>query len=659
MEKISVIIPVYNVKQYLERCIESVIGQTYSNMEIIIVDDGSSDGSEVLCDRYAKVDNRIKVIHKKNGGLSDARNVGMRIATGEYIAFLDSDDWIDFDYYEVLYNKLKTTDSEIAIIGFLWVEGDKFVKPKFYLEDQRMTSKEAISELAKDELLTSHAWNKLFKRDLFKEIDFPKGKSYEDIFIMHKIFKKAKNVVIISDYKSYYFMHDKSIIHTLSLKNKLDEFFAFKTRYEDLKSEYSDIESIMANLACDRARSVYCDIAISKKEKKLYKGELKEVKKFIKNKKIIKKVEIKYKVLSLSPKLYNIACKIKRKIPQYVKENIRSIRFSKKKFNKLDKFDKFENRVILMGGPEYGNMGDLAIAHFTRTFVECNSDKKFIEITEKELNKSLNFIKTKIKSEDILLLQGGGNMGSEYKDQEKIRDAIISNFPKNKIIIMPQTIYFSNDNYGEKMKAQMQEKYSTHKDLNIFSRESISFNTMNKIFRNNINLVPDIVMSSTMKFSFYERRGAMICLRSDVEGVLRVNDLMKIKRTIFNRFNRYFFIDTVYNDDITLEYREQVLKDFWLKMQKVELVVTDRLHGMIFAAITGTPCIVIGNYNHKVKECYAWFSELEYIKFCDTIDKIEMKINEIDFSKKYIYPGDKFMDKFEKMKLLFVEKSAI
>ena len=105
-DKISVIIPVYNVEKYLDKCIMSVINQSYKNLEIIIVDDGSTDNSRVLCDKYAKIDNRIKVFHKKNGGLSDARNFGLKHATGEFIAFLDSDDWVDKDLYKILYDNI-------------------------------------------------------------------------------------------------------------------------------------------------------------------------------------------------------------------------------------------------------------------------------------------------------------------------------------------------------------------------------------------------------------------------------------------------------------------------------------------------------------------------------------------------------------------------
>lgn len=653
-DKISIIIPVYNVMNYLERCVNSVINQTYKELEIILVNDGSNDDSGKLCDKFAEKDNRIKVIHKKNGGLADARNTGMKIATGRYIAFLDSDDWVDLDYYEVLHDNMIETNSDISIIGFLWVKDSKFDKPAFYLEDQIFNSDEAIRELAKDELLTSHAWNKLFRKEVLENIEFPYGKTYEDIFIMHKIFSNAKKISIISDFKHYYYMHNNSITHTPTAKYLLDEFKAFKSRYDDLKEMYPDIKDTMAKSICNVIIKIYYTYPLSSSEKNKYKEELDEIEEFIKDKDIMYRLGNKRKMMSISPVLFGLARNMRDILPKDIKRIGKKILSKRAEFNKLNYG---ENRIILCGSPEYGNIGDLAIAYFTKRFMEINSERKFIEISEDEFHNNFSEISKKIKPNDILLLQGGGNLGSEYIDQEKIRTKVIKNFKDNKIIIMPQTIYFSKDSYGENVKNTIREIYSKHKNLNIFSRETISYKTMNEIFsNNNVNLVPDIVMSSTIDFENIKRNGAMLCLRSDVEGILDVNNLLKIKSTVSKKFKNYFMNDTVYDTNITLENREDVLFDFWNKMRKVEVVVTDRLHGMVFAAITGTPCVVIGNYNHKVKTCFNWFKDLGYIQFCNNVDEIEDALNKIDYSKRYKYPGTKFMDEFESMKKLVGEE---
>lgn len=324
-DKISVIIPVYNVSDYLERCLNSVINQTYNNLEIILVNDGSTDNSGAICDEFANKYNIIKVIHKKNGGLSDARNVGLKIATGKYIAFLDSDDWIDLDYYEKLYSKMIEYDSDISIIGFFWAQDNNFNKSPFYLEDKIFTSDEAINELVKDELLTSHVWNKLFKRELWNDIEFPYRKSYEDVFVMHKVFAKANKIAIISDFKHYYFMRNDSIIHTQSTKNLIDEFLAFKTRYDDLKDSYPHIKNYMVNSMFNPIMKMYCLYHLTNEEKKKYKFEVQQINSILKNREIKKYLSKKRKLFFTSPRIYSLAIKSKRMFLKEVKYKIKNI----------------------------------------------------------------------------------------------------------------------------------------------------------------------------------------------------------------------------------------------------------------------------------------------------------------------------------------------
>ena len=178
-DKISVIVPVYNVEKYLSKCIDSILSQTYKNLEIILVDDGSPDSSPKICDKYKERDNRIKVIHKKNGGLASARNAGMDIATGKYIGFVDSDDMIAEDMYEVLLENMIKSNAEIAVCY------------KTDILENLQTGKGIVEELNKTQALKkmvlgiefgSHACDKLFKREiLVSDIRFPEGKTYEEL----------------------------------------------------------------------------------------------------------------------------------------------------------------------------------------------------------------------------------------------------------------------------------------------------------------------------------------------------------------------------------------------------------------------------------------------------------------------------------------------
>ena len=178
---ISVIVPVYNVGEYLNRCIESIVTQTYTKLEIILVDDGSSDDCPELCDLWAEKDARIKVIHKQNGGLSDARNKGMALATGEYISFIDSDDWIASEFYERLYTAIKQDGSDLAActVCMVWEDGspEKLLTVRENLVLNRNQAQLALLEETK---LKQPVWYKLYKTDLIKDIPFEFGKYHED-----------------------------------------------------------------------------------------------------------------------------------------------------------------------------------------------------------------------------------------------------------------------------------------------------------------------------------------------------------------------------------------------------------------------------------------------------------------------------------------------
>lgn len=222
--KISTIVPVYNVEKYLTKCIDSIINQTYKDLEIILVDDGSTDNSGQICDQYAKKDNRIKVIHKENGGLSDARNVGIKNSTGEYLSFIDSDDYIDKDMIECLYNAITNTNSDIAVCG-KYIEGET---GKYYLKNVNSQlkiydSKEALKSILTNNLIDVSACDKLFIKTLFKDIQFPKNKYFEDMGTIYKLIDLCNSIVHIGSAKYHYIQRQDSITKT-----------KFDMRYNDL-----------------------------------------------------------------------------------------------------------------------------------------------------------------------------------------------------------------------------------------------------------------------------------------------------------------------------------------------------------------------------------------------------------------------------------------
>jgi len=231
---ISVIIPIYKVENYLRRCVDSVLSQTYSNIEIILIDDGSPDRCGEICDEYAKKDGRIKVIHKENGGLSDARNAGIEIAQGKYITFLDSDDWIHPKYLERLYNLLKATAADISVCNFTRTSREDVQKEESNPVINVFTNLEALEHLT-DELYVQMvvAWGKLYKRKLFDGIRFPVGKIHEDEFTTYKLLYKAKRVVVTSEQLLYYWQREDSIMGAgFNIRNRYHAAQAFMERAE-------------------------------------------------------------------------------------------------------------------------------------------------------------------------------------------------------------------------------------------------------------------------------------------------------------------------------------------------------------------------------------------------------------------------------------------
>ena len=195
MKKISVIVPIYKVEKYLSQCLDSIVNQTYSNLEIILVDDGSPDACGEICDYYAGQDKRIKVIHQENSGLSEARNTGIRQATGEYLLFVDSDDWLLPDLCESAVKDMEIHKSDILVFGYyLTSEKGEIQTLEVSHCSESFSGKEAIKKLFTKEI-KEYAWNKLYTREVFLGITYPKGRLFEDIGTTYLVFGKAENEI--------------------------------------------------------------------------------------------------------------------------------------------------------------------------------------------------------------------------------------------------------------------------------------------------------------------------------------------------------------------------------------------------------------------------------------------------------------------------------
>lgn len=239
---ISVIIPIYNVEKYLEQCLESIINQTYKFLEIILVDDGSTDSGGKICDEYAKYDARISVIHKANGGLSDARNIGLENAHGDYIGFVDSDDYINADMYEKLAEACTTYNADITICGRRCFDSKGGSYQSFVLETPLiMDSKEAIIRLLLNDSLDSAAWDKLYRKHIFENIRYPFGVLHEDLSVTSMLFGKAECIVHIGTQEYNYRLRPGSITKHKFMKKKMDLLTQTEMLTSYVNNKYPDL----------------------------------------------------------------------------------------------------------------------------------------------------------------------------------------------------------------------------------------------------------------------------------------------------------------------------------------------------------------------------------------------------------------------------------
>ena len=289
-------------------------------------------------------------------------------------------------------------------------------------------------------------------------------------------------------------------------------------------------------------------------------------------------------------------------------------------------------KVVLCGIPHHSNLGDHAIYIAEKNLIKKKFPNYEIQtLDEVFAEKCAKRIKKYVDDSDILCLQGGGNLGNQYMIQERGRRSIIENFPNNKIILFPQTMYFSDNEDGKIEFENTKKIYNGHQKLYLMAREEVTYKCMKKTFKNSkVYFTPDIV--TTMNESNYidEKKGVLFLVRNDVEK--NIDDIsLKEIADLFKNKN----IDITYSDNDKggiiheLEKHNKVYEMLDL-FKKSKIVITDRLHGMIFSVITGTPCIVFGNYNYKIEKSAECFKNLYYISYIPTNKNFEYINSEID-----------------------------
>lgn len=298
MDKVvSVIVPVYNVEKYLDRCIESIRQQTYSNLQIILVDDGAKDKSGAMCDIWKEKDSRITVIHQENGGLSNARNTGIKQATGEYLVFVDSDDIVASDMIEELVGLLETEDADISICGVKHIFDESNIKFDHDQAEVILYNREsAISEMWYQKSFLPSAWGKAYKRALFKNLGFTEGILFEDIDVMHELFWRC-NKIVYKNVPLYGYVHrENSITTTKFSKRDCDILHISEKLLKFSKEKDASLLPAAESYAVTAAFRIYLNAPQESKEFSIYQANAKMLldeygKKVIKDKNVRKKTK--------------------------------------------------------------------------------------------------------------------------------------------------------------------------------------------------------------------------------------------------------------------------------------------------------------------------------------------------------------------------------
>lgn len=254
MPEISVIVPVYKVEKYINKCVDSILAQTFTDFELWLVDDGSPDNSGTICDDYAKKDARVKVIHKKNGGLSDARNAALDVMQGEYVFFVDSDDWIAADTLETMHDASKRTGAKVVTGNFINAYEDGTTKELYAPADTEIVLK---GEEILSTLLRPNATNRLYKAEIFKDLRYPVGRLYEDAFVYHKILAQIDSMVLTGKFSYFYYIRNGSIMNS-----------KYNIKFTDIVDAVYDrakwLDSIGQNKLADETRLfVYSQVAVA------------------------------------------------------------------------------------------------------------------------------------------------------------------------------------------------------------------------------------------------------------------------------------------------------------------------------------------------------------------------------------------------------------
>lgn len=655
--KISIIVIGYNVEDYIENCLESILFQSFDDFEVIFVNDGSKDRTLEIA---LKFKDQIKVIDKENGGIVSARKAGVEVAQGEYIVFVDGDDWVNTDLLKNLYSPI-VDDSHLDIVfsDFFYQESDgSFRKEESNSSGINVYNDYDFFEGILLEKIDHHMFPKLYKREFILKagyLGYPEVTMAED-WLTNAFFGLFKPRVFFSDTINYFYRFNKNsvlrkggdkILEQIETLNYMDDFFKRSCEFDyDMQMNYVWFAYARYFLVENTESSV------KKKIVKAYKGKHIDYKHneyciySIRNLKKISK--LKFKIELSMPFLITSV--------DYAYDAAKKIRnFCKKLFVKpLDQFDDSyidlysDKKIFLIGSSDRSNIGDQAIAMSEMKMLKDEFEEYSIcEITGDTFRKRRQELKTLIHENDIIFISGGGFLGDLWPEEDDMVNAVLEDYPNNKIIILPQTMYFYDQVDSPLLRKKM-EHYINHRKLYLTARDKRTYDLFSRYFeKQKIGLFPDMALylDLDLDVNCNPSNEVMLCMRKDKERTLLKSDETEISKRINDRGLNVIYGSTLakgkHNGDVLLANRKSAIKSKLNEFSKCKFVITDRLHGMILSTLAGTPCIVFDNLSGKVSGVYKlWMKHFETILFCNNKNDIEILIDNILNMKHFRYSAD-------------------
>lgn len=709
-KKVSVIIPVYNVEKYLRECLDSVVTQDLDDIEIICINDGSTDGSSRILAEYATQYEKLAILDKENSGLSAARNSGLSVAKGKYILFLDSDDLLsDSSAVSRLYDKAEHDGLDQLFFDATVIFESEETKEKNqnYIEYYKRkkeypeikTGKDFFSDLQENWDFKPNACMQMLRREFLLKYNL---RFIEDIVHEDEVFTlECSTVSEKTGYLAESFLvrriREESIM-TMTRKTKsilgyysgIDELIRFADKNVSSADErfyrsYLQRLQVMLELAA----RLYIKESEEEKEKLFSYMREKEGLRFrldmapflkieeirLKNKKekedILKKASAREQEkdeeisrlkeeCELLKKRVNEAEKKEERIRQSTSYKIgRAATYLPGKLKKKGKkaAESLKNRNVkdirdiwLIGTPEFGNLGDHAISETEWEILLGMYPKERIhEVTMNDYWSVREKLEKEIKKADLLVFQGGGNIGNLWPKSEYIRRDAFDIWKMQKKVVMPQSIFFTEDEEGKKELELTKRAYAVP-NLVLACRDETAYRFAKKNLSCRTIFTPDTVLfhDPRKRDVKIEKSSVVICLRNDKEKSIDARETGAVISMAKKYYKDIKRVDTV-GEKQTRATRRKALEEFVTYISDAEIVITDRLHCMIFCALEGIPCIALDNSYGKLKGGYHWLSSLDHIVYIQDPKELEHVLNEPPLRAQQPYPVEKFRKSFAQL----------